>query len=329
MTEKTWISILQEKDTDHFLFASLERIKKKASQILQKISVVFPDYTTHTIEHKNKVIDQMNLIISEPIANTLNKYELFFLAASVYLHDIGMADLDGLSTTIVTDDKEELAEFIRNNHHIRSEEFITKYYRDLQIDDSHQAKLIGRICRGHRKENLSDIKKFDPQDIYSNSVINVPLLCSFLKLADELDLDFERTPSIAYDHLKPKNKISQKEWQKHLSIRGIVKLPTDNHIILAKAVCESEDIHKLLLGIKAKINEQLTQLPTHLHHYQEDLKEHLPKQFIFNIDTSGYLDEDVEEEFEEELFSQHLSEPEKEVQTYLQNSIRLFGEVKD
>ena len=60
-----------------------------------------------------------------------------------------------------------VGQYIRDNHHSRSEKFIAENYKDLMIDDPHQAKIIGRICRGHRKENLSDTNLFDPNLIYT------------------------------------------------------------------------------------------------------------------------------------------------------------------
>ena len=107
-------------------------------------------------------------MIPDNLKDRLNIYEIYFLIASTYLHDIGMVNFPGLCDVSGDNKKEDLAENIRNRHHLRSEEYITKNYKDLMIDDSHQATIIGRICRGHRKENLGDMNLFDPNLIYKS-----------------------------------------------------------------------------------------------------------------------------------------------------------------
>ena len=92
------------------------------------------------------------LILGMPYLNDHNgdvQYEIFFLIASTYLHDIGMlGELDSSKDNIKN---------IREKHHLKSEEFINDNFGMLGIEDPHQAYIIGRICRGHREEDLSNI----------------------------------------------------------------------------------------------------------------------------------------------------------------------------
>lgn len=273
----------------------LDNIKAKAKPLLSKVIETFPNYTAHDIGHSERVIKTLDFVIPEPLKEQLNKFEIYFLIASAYLHDIGMVNFSELI------EKEKLEEFrrkilkknheisyerilrnyIRKNHHLRSEKFTISNFKDLAIEDEHQARIIGRICRGHRKENLSNRNMFKYDMMYKNYPINIPLLSAFLRIADELDLTFERTPQIVYDHVPPKEPISEEEWKKHLSISG-VGLSPEEHIIKCTVTCKSPKIHRALKNLEVKIDEELEDLPNHLHHYRL-YRIHLPREFLMDI----------------------------------------------
>ncbi|MFB0544466.1 MAG: hypothetical protein ACETVN_02020, partial [Asgard group archaeon] len=163
------------------------------------------------------VIERFNLIIPDSLKKRLNAYEIYFLIASAYLHDIGMVDFEELRKEEELEkfgererrrnpnviDDQILRDYIRENHHTRAEEYIEKNFKDLAVADEHQAEIIGRICRGHRKEDLNDKNLFEHDKTYDIETINVPLLAALLRIADELDLTFKRTPLIVYEHIPP------------------------------------------------------------------------------------------------------------------------------
>ena len=170
---------------------------------------------------------------------------------------------------------------------MRSEEYITKNYKDLMIDDPHQAEIIGKICRGHRKENLSDMDNFDPAFIYKSYPINIALLSSLLRIADEFDLTFARAPLIVYEHVQPRSAISNDEWQKHLTITGVAKYPDDPLTIKCSARCENPTIHRALINLEIKINDELDDLGAHLHQYR-DCRNEIPRKFFMDIKAINY-----------------------------------------
>ncbi|MBP7070736.1 MAG: hypothetical protein KBA97_06655 [Methanothrix sp.] len=279
------IETLRSKSEGDRLVGRLEDIKSRAIPLLNKIGEIFPEYTLHDISHSERVLGNFDLLIPECLRNRLNIFEIYFLIASTYLHDIGMVNFPKL---VRSDDKmDDLAEDIRNLHHLRSEEYITQNYKDLMIDDQFQAEIISKICRGHRKENLSDSDVFDPSFIYKNYSINIALLSSLLRIADEFDLTFERTPLIVYEHLPPQNKISADEWRKRLSVTGIAKHPEDSLVIKCSAICENPNIHRALLNLEVKINIELENLVEHLHQYR-DCRREIPRKFLMDIKTINY-----------------------------------------
>ena len=287
MAEKILIDVLRSKPGGDKLSSRLDDIKSEAIPLLNKIGETFSEYTLHDISHSENVIGNFDLIIPDILKEKLNIYEIYFLIASAYLHDIGMVNFPKIGEDCEKNAKEDLAEYIRNNHHFRSEEFIVKNYKEIKIGDPHQAEIIGRICRGHRKENLFDTITFDPNLIYKSYPINVALSSSLLRIADELDLTFERAPLIVYEHVPPRTKISNDEWKRHLKITGVAKHPEDSLIIKCSARCENLKIHRALMNLEVKINNELDDLVQHLHQYK-DCRREIPRKFLMDIKAIDY-----------------------------------------
>jgi len=286
MSNRNLEETLKAKPDGENLTHSLNNIKTKAKPLLSKIVETFPNYTLHDITHSERILGYLNLIIPDSLKERLNPYEIYFLVASVYLHDIGRVNFPELFKGEVFEEK-GIRDYIGENHHLRSEEFIVKNFKDLAIEDEHQAMIIGRICRGHRKENLHDNQLFKPDKMYKSYPINVPLLAAFLRIADELDLTFERAPLTIYEHIPPRDTISKEEWKKHLSISGVGLSPEDHSIIKCSATCENPKIHRALKRLETKINRELEDLPNHLHQYRE-FRRDLPRKFVVEIEAKGY-----------------------------------------
>ena len=65
---------------------------------------------------------------------------------------------------------------------------------------------------------------------------------------------------ILYEHVPPRNEISNYEWQKHLSITGVAKHPEDPLTIKCSVICENSNIHRALKSLELKINNELDNL---------------------------------------------------------------------
>ena len=241
----------------------------------------------HDINHSDRIIEILDRILPDSLKQELNGYEIFFLASAAYLHDIGMINFPELPIPSNLSNAKAISTYIREQHHIRSEVFITAAFMDLRIEDIHQAKIIGRISRGHRKENLQDKDLFESDRVYKGAAINVQLLAALLRLGDTLDISFERTPIVLYEHLPVIDPVSMDEWKKHLSISGVVPLPDDPLTLKSNATCSSPKIHRLLKRIEKDTNDQLDYLPSFLHQYRQYAKE-LPRKFYILITAEGY-----------------------------------------
>ncbi len=270
--------VLKSKNKD--LYYDLKSVSEKAEYFLSRIVIDFPQYTLHDIKHSELVIIRLNTVIPDRLKKRLNEYEIFFLLCSAYLHDIGMANLIEIKDYYGKNTKT-----IRRNHHKRSCKFIRDYFKEIGLKNSSQGNNISKICLGHRNEDLSDSKLFSPRKAYQNYEINIALLASFLRIADELDITFERTPQLVYDNFDIDNLVSNKEWKKHLSIEGVIA--TRDSLIQCDARCKDPNIHRWLKKLEVKINSQLEDLPNHMHKYDDLIKE-LPRKFSMKIETIGY-----------------------------------------
>ena len=321
MGAKKLIEFLRKKEKGDKLYHKLEEIKANAADFLAKITVTFPEYTIHDMKHSEKVLEKLEeVLIPDVLKEKMNVDEIFFLMASAYLHDIGMVDFPEL----IEKHKEEFEEFIRKEklkeskisdkelkrsfireyHHFRSEEYIIEHYEAFGIEDEHQARIIGKICKGHRKEDLSN-NEFDSERMYNSEGINEPLLSAFLRIADELDLDFERAPLTIYEAFKPKDAISQEEWEKNLSVSGVARSKEDHSLIKVSATCKSSRVHRALKMFEVKVQDELLKLRDYLHNYKEFQKE-LPVRIVVDISPEGYEPCDIKFSLREREITQLL-----------------------
>ena len=335
------IEVLKSKPQGDRLFHQLNQIKKAATPLLAKITETFPEYTIHDIRHSEAVVDILDWLIPDNLKKFLNAYEIYFLIMGAYLHDIGMVDFPELLGEDIEDfasrmrrkspdiAKEEIRRrYIRGKHQLRSEQFIEKHFRELSIEDLFQARIVGRICSGHRNADLSDRQLFNNREMYSakNIPINIPLLSALLQIADELDLTFERSPIIIYETIKPHDPISKLEWERHLSTCGIGLNPENRRQIIITAMCWNPKIYRELKRLETRIQAYLTALPDYLFQYRK-FRELLPYTIYVDIEAIGFKTLDFKFSLQEDqivslLMGEKLYERKEDcLRELLQNSI--------
>ena len=197
--------LLENKDPA--LHARLSHIETISRALLCYTQGKFPYYTPHDFSHSLTVEENLNWIIPDDIKNSMNNFELFFLIVSAWLHDWGM----------IGDASEDPKE-IRDIHHIRTEEFFESLYDKVGLSIN-EARIIGKISKGHRKINLYS-PEYNNTSFSSGKIIRVRFLSALLRLADEVDITFSRTPEIIYYSINPTDK-AEEEFRKHLSISGV------------------------------------------------------------------------------------------------------------
>ena len=114
-----------------------------------------------------------------------------------------------------------ISEFIRKTHAKRATEIIERDWREkIKFRDYDLTVDLAHICKSHN-DPPNSILKLDKHLICADGIYcSLPIVALFLRLADVLDFDGKRTPSVLFSHLYITNPISLTEWQKHRSIQS-------------------------------------------------------------------------------------------------------------
>jgi hypothetical protein len=280
--------VLREKEgTSGLAQRLLTDVREEALKRLEAIRITFPQYTSHTIKHSQGVLDILDWLIPDSVKEQLNEWEIYFLIAAVYLHDVGMVERcpappsgeaweEALAAQLAEDQARPgflvtasadtaKRDFIRDHHHERSEEYIRTHARDLGLratDIAGEGEIVGRISLGHRKVDLGDRLLFGEVPFGNNNMIRRDLLAAYLRLADELDTTALRTPLAEYEVLNIYDERSELEWAKHLALSGISLV---NGVIVLAGKCYEHRHYlrllKLVEELKAKLAELKRMIP--------------------------------------------------------------------
>jgi hypothetical protein len=238
--ESSLRNILNNRAPD--FYGQLLKIERIARSLLSYTQAKFPYFTPHNFSHSLNVEENLNWLIPEKVKEKMNPPEIFFLIVAAWMHDWGMVGKPG----------EEPKE-IREIHHIRTEKYFEEMYDKLFLTE-HEGRIIGRICKGHTKENLYS-KEFEDIIFGSNFRIRRRFLAAVLRMADEFDITHNRTPEILYYSLNPTEQAEQ-EFQKHLSISGVGQL-NEKHKVYISAVARDPKGARTLRMVKEKIQNEL------------------------------------------------------------------------
>jgi len=248
---------------DDAMKGSLHRIEHAAAEYLQRIQIVFPEFTSHAIDHSLnliKILDTWLLDSEQKDYLEKHPWESFFIIATAYLHDIGMIEHPKLNIPGDIKTEDEKKSFIRENHHKRSYAFILESWRDLCIDDEFQAELIALCSLGHRQIAINDTRLSEKIPYRSGKSINVQFVSACIRLADELDLTFERTPESIYEMIAQKNDTTILEWCKHFSIGGVAPHSCFPGTIHIRCRCKDLSVHMSLKDHEIKLQTMLNEI---------------------------------------------------------------------
>jgi molecular chaperone HtpG len=210
------------------LFSNFLDTQNEVDLLLSKFEINFPTYTDHSIRHSKEVLKIASELLTEKEILNLNEDEIYILMMACILHDIGMCIPTNEIESISLERQEKYQgsshkrideDFIRDIHHELSNEFILKEFSNLKIPNEKYAKAIGLISLGHRKVALDDHELFPTKFFVKDgrSFVCLPYLACILRLADELDITYKRTPKLLTKYYMPDNVKSLREWEKHLS----------------------------------------------------------------------------------------------------------------
>jgi HSP90 family molecular chaperone len=272
------------------LSATVTKVVEQVKPILDRIPVLFEEYTLHDISHSKNVLDNMGKFIPADVKENLNASELYLLILSACLHDVGMAvskdeeeairksedflqfrdnhereiglieKYRGESNIKAAEfyEKQIFMDFIRERHHKRSFDYIIAHHSGesgLKIDDETHARVVAKICRAHRLDvtDLVDPSEFDREYSLRGKFVNLQFLAVCLKLGDTLDADRRRAPKILKEFINPRDQASKEEWEKHLLVPEV---GITEEKIKINATCRSPNYQRGLLEFVKKIENE-------------------------------------------------------------------------
>jgi len=178
-----------------------------------------------------------------------NKYEdfkRFYFARPEQKEEISNFILRGKHTLAETKKDYLISDFIRHTHAERARDIIEQDWNNkIKFRDIDLTVEFAQICFSHNEDALS-VLELDKNYLCGSGIFaNLPLIAIILRLADILDFDSKRTPSILFSHLYVRHPVSIEEWNKHRAIEAWEISPS---IIQFNATCShpaiEASIHK-------------------------------------------------------------------------------------
>ena len=152
-----------------------------------------------------------------------------------------------------------VTEYIRTTHSIRAREIIATYWAGkIVYQDTDLTEELATICYSHNESYTYLLQMESFRVCGQDEYLCIPFVATILRLADIIDFDPKRTPSVLFSHLAVKNPVSLNEWKKHQSINAWTISPKR---ILFSAQCEHPAIEATILAFCNQIDEELDLSP--------------------------------------------------------------------
>ncbi len=300
--------------------------KSHFKDIDRMVSIYQPFFTLHNRQHSDSILSilnsfELNSLIED---NPLNKHELFCLCTASYLHDIGMIETSKDESKKYSDNH-KLGSAIRKNHHERSYNHIIKYKDRLHLNDFF-AKRIALIAKGHRKVDIQNDINYKPTSIPNLPAnrIRMDLITSLLRIADELDISFERAKERERQYIEKLTGydiITSMHWLKHyytigfstkiiketgggftkLSIDISFRIPNNglkNTFIIPFIIKPIQNELKILnpifsnYGFQVEIDEVRDEIDTNLINIQKKLLNSFQDKALLKLDINALIIDD-------------------------------------
>lgn len=112
-----------------------------------------------------------------------------------------------------------ISDYIRATHADRARQILKRDWEGkISYRDADLTAEFANICYSHN-EDASSVLNFERKYLCGpNTYACLPLVAAILRLADLLDFDGKRTPSVLYSHLFVRHPVSIKEWNKHRAV---------------------------------------------------------------------------------------------------------------
>lgn len=168
-----------------------------------------------------KVWDTNPVFESKEVELEYSKFHRFYMSRPTDQEWIESAVRKGSQSLADMAKANLVTDYIRITHAARAKEIIKRDWEnkvvfrdvDLTVD-------FAGICFSHNEDPMC-VLNLDPMYLCGPEIYaNLQLVATILRLADILDFDAKRTPSILFSHLYVRHPVSLREWNKHRAIEG-------------------------------------------------------------------------------------------------------------
>ena len=148
-----------------------------------------------------------------------------------------------------------VTEYIRSTHAKRAREIISEEWAEIiKFNDVDLTSEFADLCFSHNENALELLQLETSVPCGQDTYVCLPFIGVILRLADILDFDAKRTPTVLFSHLAVRNPISLGEWQKHRSIQSWAISPS---YIAFSARCNHPAIEASIREFCDQIDEEL------------------------------------------------------------------------
>ena len=188
LTESEERLINKLRDEHSQIYAGLK--SRMESYLLDFAAMHIRYFTNHGRKHFLGVIQQISEMLPDQFLDGMSSTEALILLCSAWLHDIGLmvnVDSDG---HLLTDSE------IRNRHAELGRNLIRTEHHELGLDDRNLAGLIADVGYCHSRKGKAITEYLEPRDILGTDIVRPQFLAAILRLADALDTDSRRAPTL-------------------------------------------------------------------------------------------------------------------------------------
>lgn len=220
---------------------------------------------------------------TEPTETELREHQKFNRFSNTYpekLEEIEKLNELGKNSKAELVNSFLISEYIRTSHAKRSREIINQDWKGkIKYRDQDLTSYFAQLCFSHNEDAMTLLQMETDVLCDEEITINLPFIGVVLRLADLLDFDGKRTPSVLFSHLAVRNPISLKEWEKHRSINAwsikpnsIIFSATCKHPVIEASIRKFCDIIdnelkncNVILSKTSSAKKYLIELPTSLN----------------------------------------------------------------
>jgi molecular chaperone HtpG len=180
-----------------------------------------------------------------------------------------------------------ISDYIRITHADRARKIIEEdWLNKIRYRDTDLTVEFASVCFSHNEDALKVLELDKNYLCGPNTFACLPMVAAILRLADLLDFDAKRTPSILFSHLFVRHPISIQEWNKH---RAIEAWTISSNAIQFHAKCSHPAIQSSINNFCDVIDQELSacnNIFSMLTEHNEYSNRNLAIKIPFKVDRS-------------------------------------------